>query len=428
MADRGGARARHRRALGSAALALVLAGCAGTAQSATPSSPGATLGPTQAAASLTPSSSAVPSLAPSPTAPSLPSGPFPILPGTAPANFVANIACSGAIGASDPVALVQLHAAVAYTGQVVLRDYADITKPRTVCTFGNMAFQIIQLIDARHLVVAADNGAYAVVDLPKVGLHWFQLPEPSAGFGAELLAVSPGLDQIVWKAVQAQGSSTDVIHMTTAAGDRVVATLPDTNAGRCGAPTDSKTSGYTRSGSALFVLDEPLPEISLLVIEGQRVVLSDISPTVAPSSVTRPLMALWSPTSETLYYKKGGSIWRWTPSGGSQRFLSGVDWASASISPDGAHLAYAVEGSDGLSDTYLVDLAHGGQPVRIGKGHRTGPVFLNATQLWLIPQAGGGCTGPAPTGPLVYNVTNGTESPSIIDNVRLVWPATGTHA
>jgi hypothetical protein len=413
----------------SVVLAFALLGCSGVTPSPSLSPAADTSAPTQALASLAPPPSASPAITPSPTSASLPSGPFAILPGVAPANFVAHISCTGTIGASDPVALVQLHAAVAYTGPVVLRDYADITKPRTVCTFGNTGFLVVQLIDARHMVIGAGDGSsFAVVDVPEVRFHWFHLAQPAAGFGVDFIAVSPALDRVIWKEVQPLGSPHDVIHITSARGDRVVATVPDTNAGRCGSGSDSNTGGYTRSGSALFILDEPLPEISLLVLESETVVFSDVSPSLVPATTTRPLMALWSPTSETLYYKKSGSIWQWTPSGGSQRFLSGVDWASASISPDGAHLAYAIEGSDGLSDTYLVDLAHGGQPVRIGKGHRAGPVFLNDTQLWFIPQGGGGCTGPAPTGPLVYNVSNGTESPSIIDNVRRVWPATGTHA
>lgn len=180
--------------------------------------------------------------------------------------------------------------------------------------------------------------------------------------------------------------------------------------------------------SALFILDEPLPEISLLVLEGERVVLSDLAPKGSPDPSTRPLRALWSPTSETLYFTKNGAVWRWTPSGGSTRFLAGVDWSSATISPDGAHLAYARRRSDGLHDVYLADLGHDGRPVRIGRGPRDNPVFLNSSQLWFLPQGSSDCIGHAPAGPLVYNVSNGTESPSIIDNVLRVWPATSTRA
>jgi hypothetical protein len=407
-------------------LAFALLGCSGLAPSVSSSATlPATPEQTAVAASGTPESTVQ-----RPTAsPAFATHePFAILPGAKPAGFDPVVSCTGPIGATDSVALVQMRAAVAFSGPVVLRDYADPSKPRTACTFGNTAFAIVQLVDARHLVIASDTGAYAIVDVPVVRFRWFQLPV-SPGSEVELIAVSPALDRIAWKVVRPGGAATDVIHVTSTAGDRVISTLPDTNMGRCGASTDSNPGAYTRSGSALFVLDEPLPEISLLVVEDDTVALSDVSPAPTPAPSTRPLFALWSPTSETLYYVKGGDVWRWTPSAGRTRYLPGVTWTSATISPDGAHLAYSVQGSDGLHDVFLVDLLHDGSPVRIGKGHRAGPAFLNSSQLWYMPDnRGGGCTGEAPQGPLVYNLTNGSESPSIIENVRRLWPATSTHA
>jgi hypothetical protein len=410
-------------------LAFALLGCSGVAPSASSTAivPG-TAGPTVAAASGTPASSLSPSKGPAASGVSGAQGPFSILPGAKPAEFNPTVSCTGSIGATDPVALVQMHATVPFSGPVVLRDYADPSKPRTVCTFGNTAFAIVQLIDARHMVIASDTGAYAIVDLPAVRFRWFQLPV-SPGSDSQLIAVSPALDRVAWKAVRPGGSATDVIHVATTGGDRVVSTLPDTNTGRCSASTDSTPGAYTRSGSALFVLDEPLPEISLLVVKGETVAFSDVSPAGTRAPATRPLFALWSPTSETLYYVQDGDVWRWTPSVGRTRYLTGVSWTSATISPDGAHLAYSIQRSDGLHDIFLVDLLHGGPPVRIGKGPRVGPAFLNSNQLWYMPDnRGGGCTGEAPQAPLVYNLTNGSESPSIIENVRRIWPATSTHA
>lgn len=429
MAVRGRLTVRRTGTLASVTLAMVFAACSGLPPSAPPStsasSPGAS---TEAVASGTPEPTVSPAPKPTGSPTSVASGPFPILGTAKPVGFNPTISCTGTIGASDPVALVALHAAAGSNGSIVLRDYADPNKPRTACALGNTAFAVVQLIDARHLVISADSGTYAVVDVPEVRFRWFRLPASTGVFGTELVAVSPALDRIVWKAVRPGNAPNDIIHVATVTGDRIVATLPDTNAGRCLAATDSNQSGYTRSGSALFVLDEPLPEISLIVLEGDAVGLSDVAPKGSPDPATRPLMALWSPTSETLYFKKSGAVWRWTLSGGTTQFLAGVDWSSATISPDGAHLAYAVRRSDGLHDVYLVDLAHGGRPVRIGKGPRDRPVFLNSSQLWFLPQGSTDCVGQAPAGPLVYNVGNGTESPSIIDNVFRVWPATSTHA
>jgi hypothetical protein len=50
-------------------------------------------------------------------------------------------------------------------------------------------------------------------------------------------------------------------------------------------------------------------------------------------------------------------------------------------------------------------------------------VFLNAMQLWYTTPYTHGCiTDDAE--PLVYNIVDGSVSPSIIDWVRHVWPAT----
>jgi hypothetical protein len=98
------------------------------------------------------------------------------------------------------------------------------------------------------------------------------------------------------------------------------------------------------------------------------------------------------------------------------------------LTPDGAYLAYAKGRPDGLHDVYLVDLAYEESPQRIGKGARNKPVFLNATQLWYTSEDMAGCVGPdAEWAYLVYNLTDGSESPSTIDRVLRVWPATSSN-
>jgi len=209
---------------------------------------------------------------------------FSVLAAIQPAGFVSQITCSGPIGASDLVAIVYLHAAVVGSGPVVLRDYANPATPRSVCTFrsdvtGNYAVPV-QLIDARHAVISSGTlGRFAVVDLPTVRYHWFQLPQKAITY-PELLAVGPALDQVLWL-TRDQASGTDRVHVTTSAGDHVVASLPDPNLGtRCGSPEDSKQGAYTHSGAHLFVLDQPYPAFNTLaVVAGERAALR-----VAPPS------------------------------------------------------------------------------------------------------------------------------------------------
>jgi hypothetical protein len=303
---------------------------------------------------------------------------------------------------------------------LVLRDYADPGNPRTVCQLTNVWVE--QLIDARHVVISGSGGAYAVVDLPEVQFHWFQLPP------GKFLAVSPGLDQILWLSLDQLGSGMDSVHITTSAGDRVIAIVPGSLGGRCGTGEDSKMGAYTHSGAHIFVLDQPMPDRnSLLVVEGQTVLVSVVPPDGGwQAAYSYPAWAVWSPTAETLFYRQGGDVWQWTPGGGRQPFLPGVNWYYPTITPDGGHLAYAVVRPDGLHNVYLDDLAHDGSPQLISDGDRNLPVFLNSTQLWYRAQSGG-CVTSGTTEPLIYNLSDGSESPSIIDWVRHVWPATSSN-
>jgi hypothetical protein len=353
---------------------------------------------------------------------------FSLLPAKQPADFVSQIACSGSIDASDPVALVQLHAAVQGTGAIVLRDYAEPVSPRTACTFGSGYGLVAQLVDARHVVIRGTGGAYAVVDLPEVRYHWFHLPSLPELSWATFVAVSPELTEIAWLSSNADGTTREV-HLTTASGDKAVATLRPVG-GRCGSPDDSNQGAYTNSGSRLYILDQPQPTDNiLLVLRGERQELSLVPPDGGWQSGA-PAMALWSPVSEALFYRRGSDVWKWTATGGTQPFLPGVSWSYPAITPDGRHLAYAVRRTDGTHNVYIVDLARDGgpNPQLVGKGARNLPVFLNNTQLWYMTETGGGCTGDGTRPkPMIYNLTDSSEAASVIDQVLYVRPSTSSN-
>lgn len=138
-----------------------------------------------------------------------------------------------------------------------------------------------------------------------------------------------------------------------------------------------------------------------------------------------PAVAVWSPSSETLFYRQGGDVWRWKSAHGANPYLPDVNWYFPTMTPDGSRLAYSVLRPDGLHDVYLIDLAQGGTPERIGEA-RNLPVFLNGAQLWYMSEGQGVC-GHGTDQPLIYNITDGSESPSIIDRVMHVWPATSSN-
>lgn len=406
-------------------VALMASACGSTADTASHASPTPVPSASAEATSPTPTSTALSTPASSPIS----SGAsFSVLPRKQPAGFVSTITCSGSIGASDPVAVVQLRGASG--GDAVLRDYANTSSPRTACVFKNG--QVRQLIDARHVIIAPqiDRGdaayAYAVVDLPEVRYHWFQLPHPP-GFGAGLIAVSPALNEIAWFSNNDRTGGDRKVHLTTKSGDKVVGNLPIA-LGRCGSSEASKEGAYTNSASHLYVLDQPLPDNTLLVFQGAKQVLAVRPPGAGwPKGVaSQPMMAVWSPTTQTLFYRQNGSVLQWTQAGGKQLYLKGISWYYPTFSPDGSHLAYSVLRSDGLHNTYVVDVAHGGSPKLIGKGPRNLPVFLNSTQIFYWSEGNGIC-GPGVNQRLVYDITDGSESSTVIDGVSHIWPATSSQ-
>jgi hypothetical protein len=418
----------HRRSLVLLAAALVIAGCGapaaqlsqGTFESGAPI-------PSASTTASTPTPTASATLAPTPSPISVAmssSARFSLLPTAQPADFVSHISCNGSIGPSDPVAVVGVQPTGTAIVQLVLRDYADPASPRTACTFGE---GIVQLIDARHVVIRGNAGSIlAVVDLPDVRYHWFALPAQEGASFAEFLAVAPGLEEIAWESSSSAGAERRV-HLTTTAGDRVVAPLPSSTGGRCGSPDDSRQAAYTHSGEHLYVLDQLQPSQNvLMVFDGTEPVLSLIPPGGAWPQGGQPAMAIWSPVLQRLFYRQDGDVWEWTPGSDPRRYLSGVAWSHPTISADGGHLAYALSRPGGRHDVYLVDLAHDPDPRLIGEA-RNLPVFLNASQLWLESESQGGVCGPGAGQPLVYDVNDGSESPSIIQSVHQAWPATSSN-
>jgi hypothetical protein len=342
------------------------------------------------------------------------------MPAREPNGHVPGTSCEGEIGSADPVAVVELKAQqVGGNGPTVLRDYADPAHPRTVCTFHGDTVQ--QLIDPHHIVITGscfdgESCGWAVLDLPDLRYHWFAFPRKHAY--SQFEAVSPDLDEIAWISMDATGQRRR-LHLTRADGDHVVAPLSPSGE-RCGIPDDSAPAAYTRSGSHLYILDYQLPEWALfLVLNRMDKVLSRR----APEGV--PLMPVWSPTGETLYYRLGGDIWRWTQRAGAQRLLSRVTWRYPTISPDGRYLAYAVQQPDNTHNIYLMDLAAGSSPTLIGH-RRTMPMFLTATQLWYVSEAMGVC-GPGLDRRLIYDVNERSEAASIIEWVKGIWPATSSQ-
>lgn len=342
-----------------------------------------------------------------------------------PAGFVSTITCEGAIGESDPVAIVWIRPSDGETRSgPVLRNYANVAAPRTSCTFASGDYWIHSLIDARHIVITAsdiDGLLYAIVELPEVRYHWFRLPTNELESGT-LFAVAPDLGSITWWRVSTEGAQGREAVLSDAAGRHVLAALPELLDGRCGSPLDSSQGAFARSGDAFYILDQLMLSVNTLVAGRGTVGELVISPPEGGwTDETAPLMALWSPTSETLYYRLGPDVMRWSPGSEPKVFLADTSWSHPTFTPDGRYLAYATH--DGV---HLADMTAGSAPQLI-RADASEPMFLNGTQLWFKVSAQGGCVGEEHP-ERVYDLNDRVDAPSIIDGVMAAWPGTSSQS
>lgn len=410
--------------MGSLARYKVLVLAAAVLAAACSPAPGASMPPTTGTPSIVSDQGAEPTITPAAS-----SANFSLLPwsGTTGINPNPIMDCSdagGVIGASDPVALVLPHGK-----EYALRDYADPAHPRTVCRFSNP--QIVQLIDARHIVVGETTAAdaFSVVDLPEMHHHGFQLPEPLS-MQARFLGISPELDAVAWRSFDLNQDGLGAIHITTSNGDRVVATLPGRTLG--GGFGQLDIASFSPSGKYFFLFDRRSPPNgpnenpgarTLLVTDRSKVLFKLAPPLGGWRLGTEPQAPFWAPRSDKLYYWWNGQIRTWTPSSGERSFLPNAQWCFPTISPDGRYLAYAALGADGHFATNIVDLSRNPSSQTIGTGPRNAGGFLNAGQLWYRAWTGMQCTYGGNQG-LVYETTDGSESASLIDRLYNTRPST----
>jgi hypothetical protein len=259
------------------------------------------------------------------------------------------------------VAVVRPHEA-SYSPNAVLRDYATVSKPRTACRLG-AAFPA-QTIDAHHIVIGGDAGLYAVVDLPTVRYHWFQLPSLPAK-SSTFIAVGPGFDQVLWLATD-QGNTKFEVHITTRAGDHLVATLRDgisgnlwvlwLELGRLHALGRAPLHAHPATGRCAEQSPRTSGSNASAVIHSFCGRMGPGRQSVDRGVVTDQRDPVLPAREQCLDWKPGAKL---------QRFLTGVSWSYPTITPDGKHLAYELSGN-----VYLVDLTHVGiaSPKLIGKG------------------------------------------------------------
>ena len=352
---------------------------------------------------------------PSPSASSSPSplftltpGQFGHLPAASPATLKAPlpISCAGNVGDTDPLAVVTIRGR---PGEF-LRDYADPTNPHNFCSFG-AGVLVAEILDPHHVLI--QSPAPAVVELPSGQV--FEM-----GISGKLVAVGPDLSQVLW----VSRTNPPTLHDSWDAGDVTIQQYPPFGKPCGDADTTSSSGAFSRDGRYGYALWDQGPTTpTYLNVVGNRAQAFALPPPAAGwGPQGGPRMAVWSPTSNRLYYEQQGNLWTWTPTRGVSQLKSGLKWIDPAISPDGKRIAYAVRGADGLSIVHVMDAATGTDQGTVSSEGRKRPFFLTNDLIWLKGDERG-CTVNLRT-VFVYDLRDQTETQSSLDQVWATWPST----
>jgi hypothetical protein len=136
-------------------------------------------------------------------------------------------------------------------------------------------------------------------------------------------------------------------------------------------------------------------------------------------------MPAWS--GGDLYFRNASGVLKWH-AGTTKQVLSATQWIRPSSSPAGGQIVYWVRAADGLGRVYLLNLTSG-TTRQLSTEPRMEPVFLSSRYIWYEGERA--CTDAdkcvfqhtMPTGfTYIYDLSNGTESQSVIAAVYDVWP------
>lgn len=240
----------------------------------------------------------------------------------------------------------------------------------------------------------------------------------SAAHGIVLYAFAPDGRTAAYLSTHSFGSE---LHLVTGGNDRLVSSMPPIFGGcesqSCAFRMDLR---FTYSPDGKYIsLTQSLggPNFRLWSSEGK---LLKSNPDGSSYS-----MSVWSGGS--LYFVDGNGVWVWRD-GVTTPFLSGVRWIRPKGSPDGSHIVYAASDSAGTTHVYVVDTAT--SSIREIKKFRREPVFLTSRYIWYQGEracvAADHCDNSLPVTwngtDYIFDLQDGTEATSIIDEVYDVWP------
>jgi len=310
-------------------------------------------------------------------------------------------------------------------GHIVVRDITDIGHPTTVATLGISPPQA-QFISATELSYLDPTfiGDFAtnpsnLIRAPLAGSPGTLVVK--AGHGIVLYAWAPDGKTAAYVTTTNDKSE---LHLVTGENDRLVGSMASILGG-----CETSSCAYLTEFRLLYSPDGKFisltqsfggPNFRLWNSDGK---LLKSNPDGSPYS-----MSVWSGGSLYFVDANGVEVWH---GGVTSAFLPGVRWLRPKGSPDGSQIVYAASDSAGSTHVYVVNTST--KSVREIKKSRREPVFLTSRYLWYqgeracatadlcdksLPVTWNGIN-------YIYDLQDGTEATSIIEQVHDVWPHAG---
>jgi len=308
------------------------------------------------------------------------------------------------------------------SGKVVVVDLTDISHPRTIGTL-EMGPPQAQFISASELSYLDPTfvGDFAtnlsnLVRAPLAGSPTTLVAK--AGHGILLYAWAPDGKTAAYVTTTNDASE---LHLVAGGSDKLVSSMPSILGG-CETPSCAFATQfrllYSPDGKNISLSQSfGGPNFRLWTSEGK---LLKSNPEDSSYS-----MSVWSDAS--LYFVDAGGVEAWRD-GATSPFLPGVHWLRPHASPDGSQIVYAASDSGGSTHVYIVNTST--KSIREIKKSRREPVFLTSRYLWYEGERA--CVAadlcdrslPVTTSGIsyIYDLQNGTEATSTIDQVYDVWP------
>jgi len=319
---------------------------------------------------------------------------------------------------SANLALVTLRS----SGFVVVRDLSDISHPKTVGTLqvGAPQAQFVSGTEFSYLdpqyIGDVGTSASNLMRTPVAGSPATLVVK--AAHGIVLYAWSPDGKTAAYVTNTDKASE---LHLVTASNDRPVSTMPAILGGCenpiCAFATEFRLL-YSPDGKYISLSQSfGGPNFRVWNSEGKLL-------TSNPDGSSYG-MTVWAGGNLYFVDANGVEVWR---DGVTSPFLPGVRWLRPHASPDGTQIVYAASDSAGVTHVYVVNTSN--KAIREIKKLRREPVFLTSRYLWYQGErackAGDLC---APSLPVIfsgttyiYDLQEGTESTSIIEEVHDTWP------